>query len=91
MAFANLLLVELLPASPNICQPSASRGAYCEVTVWPDMFTYMGMEAVARTKWEDKYAPEGWDEEVFKALNNGEPDVVCFVYNPDRENPYNPR
>ena len=43
-------------------------------------------------KWDDEYIPEGWNKDNFKDYNNGEPDVVFMVYDPntkkDNEIPY---
>jgi hypothetical protein len=33
--------------------------------------------------WNDEFAPPNWDKEAFSKFNNGEPDVVFFVYDPD--------
>ena len=45
-------------------------------------------------KWDDEYIPEGWNKDNFKDYNNGEPDVVFMVYDPntkkDNEIPYGP-
>ena len=38
------------------------------------------MKPVARVKWNDTYAPEGWSKETFGKYNNGEPDLVLFVH-----------
>ena len=36
---------------------------------------------MARIPWNDEFAPPGWDKEgVFKKYNNGEPDIIFFVY-----------
>ena len=52
-------------------------------TYLPRIYETVGFRPVAKLKWNDEYAPEGWDKETFKAYNNGEPDVVFFVYDPD--------
>lgn len=52
----------------------------CFHTVLPNMYSQLGMGGVARVKWNDAFAPEGWDKETFKKFNNGEPDVVLMVY-----------
>jgi hypothetical protein len=51
-------------------------------TVLPNLYGVHGFRAVARTKWNDEYSPEGWDKETFKEFNNGEPDVVFMVHDP---------
>ena len=38
---------------------------------------------VARLPWNDEFAPPDWDKATFSKYNNGEPDVVMFVYDPD--------
>ena len=51
-------------------------------TVLPNLYSVHGFRAVARTKWNDEYSPDGWDKETFKEFNNGEPDVVFMVHDP---------
>ena len=51
-------------------------------TVLPNLYGVHGFRAVARTKWNDEYSPDGWDKETFKEFNNGEPDVVFMVHDP---------
>ncbi|MFZ8927310.1 MAG: hypothetical protein ACO3CU_11190, partial [Candidatus Nanopelagicales bacterium] len=41
-----------------------------------------GFRPVARLPWNDEYAPPGWNKKAFEEFNNGEPDVVFFVYDP---------
>ena len=42
-----------------------------------------GFKPVAKMKWDDEYIPDGWNKENFKDYNNGEPDVVFMVYDPE--------
>jgi len=49
-------------------------------TYLPDVYETVGMKPVARVKWNDAYAPEGWSKETFGKYNNGEPDLVLFVH-----------
>ena len=51
-------------------------------TVLPNLYAVHGFRAVARTKWNDEYSPDGWNKETFKEFNNGEPDVVFMVHDP---------
>jgi hypothetical protein len=51
-------------------------------TILPKFYAPHGFKAVARTKWNDDFAPGEWDKETFSAFNNGEPDVVFMVYDP---------
>jgi hypothetical protein len=52
-------------------------------TYLPGIYETIGFRPVAKLKWNDEYAPPGWDKEVFKDFQNGEPDVAFFVYDPD--------
>ena len=52
-------------------------------TYLPGIYETVGFRPVAKLKWNDEYAPPGWDKEVFKKFQNGEPDVAFFVYDPD--------
>ena len=46
----------------------------------PKIYQTVGMKPVSRVKWSDEFAPEGWSKETFAKYNNGEPDLVLFVY-----------
>lgn len=52
-------------------------------TVLPKLYSRHGFVAVARTPWNDEYAPDGWSKETFNDFDGGEPDVVFMVYKPD--------
>lgn len=39
---------------------------------------------VARLRWNDDYAPDGWDYQRFDSFNGGRPDVVFMAHDPDR-------
>lgn len=54
----------------------------CFDTVLPDLYADAGFVPVARLKWNDDYAPEGWDYSTFRAYNSGRPDVVFMAYDP---------
>ncbi|WP_233365469.1 hypothetical protein [Rhodococcus globerulus] len=56
----------------------------CFDTVLPDMYADAGFVPVARLAWNDDYAPDGWDYQLFDTFNGGRPDVVFMAYNPDR-------
>ena len=49
-------------------------------TMLPKIYQTVGMKPVSRVKWSDEFAPEGWSKETFAKYNNGEPDLVLFVY-----------
>jgi len=42
-----------------------------------------GFKPVARLPWNDEFAPDNWDKNTFGDFNNGEPDVIFYVYDPD--------
>jgi hypothetical protein len=51
-------------------------------TVLPFLYSIHGFKPVARSKWNDEFAPDDWNKETFKDFNNGEPDVVFMVHDP---------
>ena len=67
-------------------------------TKLPQLYARNGFRPVARVRWNDEFAPtvEGgsardWDKADYERYNNGEPDVVFMVYEPDRLwSEYNP-
>ena len=52
-------------------------------TFLPGIYETAGFRPVARLPWNDEFAPDDWNKETFKNFNNGEPDVVFFVYDPN--------
>lgn len=54
-------------------------------TVLPSIYAKEGFTVQARLKWNDEYAPDGWDKETFSKFNNGEPDVVFMKHEPGLE------
>ena len=56
----------------------------CFDTVLPKFYADAGFVPVARLKWNDDYAPDGWDYDTFRRFNDGRPDVVFMAYDPDR-------
>ena len=52
-------------------------------TYLPDIYETVGFRPVSRLKWNDAFAPDNWNKETFKKYQNGEPDVVFFVYDPN--------
>jgi hypothetical protein len=59
-------------------------------TILADIYSSLGFRAVARVPWNDKYAPEDWDYELFKMYNDGKPDIVYMVYDPNYFDVYRP-
>ena len=51
-------------------------------TQLPTMYSRDGFRAVARLKFSDEHAPEGWDRDTFKEFNGGRPDVVFMIHDP---------
>ena len=51
-------------------------------TALPKLYSNSGFRAVARLKWNEDYAPPGWDKATYKEFNGGEPDVVFMVHDP---------
>ena len=52
-------------------------------TFLPKVYETIGFKPVSRVKWDDAFAPEGWSKETFKEFNNGEPDLILYVYDPN--------
>ncbi len=52
-------------------------------TVLPKLYAKEGFKPISRVKWNDEFAPEGWDPELYKQYNNGKPDVVAMAYSPE--------
>ena len=52
-------------------------------TFLPKIYETVGFKPVSRVKWNDAFAPEGWSKETFKKYNNGEPDLILYVYDPN--------
>lgn len=57
-------------------------------TELPRLYGDNGFRAVARLAWDDKEAPAGWDKATYQKYNNGEPDVVFMVHDPEYAQPY---
>ena len=58
-------------------------------TFLPKIYSAAGFKIVARMKFSDEFAPappeaiRKWDKKTFKEFNNGEPDIVFMVHDPD--------
>lgn len=64
---------------------NGGRELDCFDTHLPDYYSLIGFKPVAKMKWNDEYIPEGWNKDNFKDYNNGEPDVVFMVYDPNND------
>ena len=53
-------------------------------TVLPKFYAEAGFRPVARLRWNDDFAPEGWDYKLYNRWNNGRPDIVFMTFDPDR-------
>ena len=51
-------------------------------TYLPKIYETVGFRPVARLRWDDSQAPPGWDKAKYAEHNDGEPDVVFFVFDP---------
>ncbi|MDJ0105117.1 hypothetical protein QM646_01755 [Rhodococcus erythropolis] len=54
----------------------------CFDTALPRIYAEAGFVPVARLKWDDDYAPDGWNYRVYSRYNGGRPDVVFMAHNP---------
>ena len=52
-------------------------------TMLPKIYGTVGFKPVSRIPWSEANAPDDWDKATFAEFNNGEPDVVFFVYDPE--------
>jgi hypothetical protein len=52
-------------------------------TYLPAIYETAGFRPVARVRWNDEFAPPNWNKADFADFNNGEPDVILFVYDPN--------
>jgi hypothetical protein len=52
-------------------------------TILPEIYADNGFRTVARTPWDESQKEPDWDKSVFREFNNGEPDVVFMVYDPE--------
>jgi len=52
-------------------------------TYLPAIYETAGFRPVARVRWNDEYAPPNWNKADFADFNNGEPDVILFVHDPN--------
>ena len=52
-------------------------------TYLPNIYQRVGFRPVARVPWNDEFAPPDWNKETFREYNNGEPDIMFFVHDPN--------
>lgn len=56
-------------------------------TVLPDLYSRMGFRETGRETWNEDFAPEDWDKEVFSKFKGGEPDISYMEYSSDPSKP----
>lgn len=61
---------------------AGGRRLDCFDTVLPAIYAKSGFVPVARLKWDDDYAPDGWNYELYQRYNGGRPDVVFMAHDP---------
>lgn len=59
----------------------------CFNTILPIAYSKMRFKPIARTKWNNEYAPQDWDKETYNKYQEGEPDVVFMAYTGERISP----
>ncbi|ALU73644.1 hypothetical protein H351_32350 (plasmid) [Rhodococcus erythropolis R138] len=70
---------------------AGGRRLDCFDTVLPDIYAKSGFVPVARLKWNDDYAPDGWNHKLYQRYNGGRPDVVFMAHDPTAvESTYQP-
>lgn len=62
---------------------NGGRRLDCFDTALPRLYAREGFTPVARVRWDDEYAPPGWDYDTYSEYNGGRPDVVFMAYNPN--------
>lgn len=53
-------------------------------TYLPHLYEQFGFREVSREPWNEAFKPDGWDKDVYRKYNNGEPDVVYMEYEPTK-------
>jgi hypothetical protein len=70
------------PAMLAVAVEQGGRRLDCFDTALPSLYAEAGFIPVARMKWNDDYAPDGWDYQLYQRYNAGRPDVVFMAYDP---------
>lgn len=61
---------------------AGGRRLDCFDTQLPFLYSKSGFAATGRVKFNDEFAPDGWDKETYKKYNGGSPDIVFMKYDP---------
>jgi hypothetical protein len=64
----------------SLAVQQGGRTLDCFDTVLPDIYARAGFKIASRMKWNDQFAPPGWDKATFARFNGGEPDVTFMAY-----------
>lgn len=70
------------PALMAAAVDEGGRRLDCFDTVLPKIYGDAGFVPVARLRWNDEYAPDGWHYPTYRRYNEGRPDVVFMAYDP---------
>ncbi len=57
-------------------------------TALPGLYSLNGFKVASRLPFDPNESPPDWDSSVYKAFNNGQPDVVFMVFDPKNFSPY---
>ena len=52
-------------------------------TKLPELYVDVGLRPVSRTAFNDKFKPEGWDYDLYRKWQDGRPDILFYVYDPE--------
>lgn len=70
---------------------AGGRKLDCFHTILPEFYSAHGFRGTSRLLWNDEIAKENmpnWDKSAMARYNNGEPDVVFMVYDPEYKGTY---
>jgi hypothetical protein len=71
-----------------LANQEGGRTLDCYDTMLPYLYGMSGYRAVGRTPFSDEWKPGTWDYEVYKRFNNGKPNVIAMIYDPEYGKPY---
>ncbi len=59
-------------------------------TILPHLYSDAGFKTVCRMQWDETRAPRHWEHDALEDYNNGRPDVVFMIHDPDEFQYYMP-
>jgi hypothetical protein len=71
-----------------LANQEGGRTLDCYDTMLPYLYAMDGYRATGRTPFNVESKPDTWDYNSYKKFNNGKPDVIAMVYDPDYGKPY---